>query len=575
MPLSIRRLSLALLALAVVPASAEAARIGIEGTTRADRRIAITGDAAVERWRLNISSRAAVVDSEEVVTVTGRFPTLTLQGCTVSSTDAAVSRTVTCVVPISAPVVVNMGGGNDELVASGSIESVFPQDLPEGARALSVSGGDGDDVLRVAVTGRGTVGFPDPVVVNGQADDDAVTLGAAPGIAAGGTGNDVVTALATPMTLQGGSGQDKLVGGTGDDLLEGGPGGDVLNGGGGFDTVAYEDGTRTAGVEVTLDGLCNDGGPSDTRPVPPIVIATTGAPADGCSPNGTDRDNVQEAEVLTGTRFADVLVGGTQGDEIFGLAGDDLVEGAGFADVLHGGTGADTVLGRDQQQDRQIICEGTLAVTGAQPNPGDRAILDQFDPANPDCTSIERGGQGVTGPSDPSPAPAEPAPGQPATPTPPPPPPPAGLLSGGTELGTLPGGGVAGRPPQARILARRATPDARGRLPLRLACVYRARACAATLTLRAPRTLRVGSGRRVVRIAKGTVLGRARLTVPWGRSAPVLVPLQRRFRTLLSRSRRPVAVRLTAVVRDDGQGDRAVPVTLTATITVGRRGGRS
>lgn len=556
----------------VLPAVADAARFEITGTTREDRRILIVGDDAAEQWTMTVATRAATVDVEEVVTVRGTFPNLSLRGCTVSSIDTTAVRTVQCVVPISAPVTVGMGGGNDTLRVTGSLDGVQPQDLPAGVHPLVVGGGDGDDVLRVTVDGARRVGFPEPVAVNGQAGNDQVTVGNAPMLAAGGSGNDTITATNAPATLQGASGQDRLQGGEGDDLLDGGSGGDVLHGGLGFDTVSYAETARTAGVEVSLDGLCNDGSAADVRPVPQLVVANPGPPPDGCSANGVDRDNVQEAQVLVGTAFADTLVGGADRDELFGQAGDDLVEGGLGADVLLGSTGADTLLARDEISDQQVVCEGTLAVTGAQPNPGDRAILDQFDPVNPDCTSIERGGQGVTGPTDPSPPPQPPADGQAATPTPVPPPPPAGLLSGGAELGTLPGGGVAGQAPQARIISRRGTPDARGRLPLRLACVYRARACTGTLTLRASRTLRAGSGRRVVRIGRGTVLGRATVSIPWGRSAAVRVPLSRRFRTLLARSRRPVPVRLTAVVRDSGQGAQAVRRTLTATIAVGRRG---
>lgn len=563
-------LSAAAAALVLPVPAADAARIGFSGDGR-ERVLEVVADDRDDRYIVDIGFRAAAVDVEEVVRIKAVFPTLALRGCSVDSGDATATRTVTCVAPISAPVTVDMGGGADRLAVTGSVAEVLPQDLPAGRVPLVVSGGDDADRITLGLAARRAPGVPAPVQAFGSAGNDTVTVEAAPSLVRGGPGNDNLTGGAANDELFGDDLQDTLDGGGGDDLLDGGGGGDVLRGGLGFDTVSYASRSPRAGVEVSLDGLCNDGSSSDVRPVPQLVVATPGPPPDGCSPNGVDRDNVQEAQVLVGTDAADTLIGGAQGDELFGTGGDDLVEGGAGADVLQGGTGADTMLARDQAEDRQVVCEGTLGITGTQPNPGDRAILDQFDPVNPDCTSIERGGQGVTGPTDPSPAPQPPAPDAAATPTPPPPPP-AGLLSGGVELGTLPGGGIAGKPPQARLLARRATPDARGRLPLRLACVYQAKACAAVLELRAPRALRAGTGRRAVRIAKGARLGRARLTVPWGGSASVLMPLERRFRTLLSRSRRPVTARLTAVVRDSGQGAQASAATLTATVTVGRRG---
>jgi Ca2+-binding RTX toxin-like protein len=71
--------------------------------------------------------------------------------------------------------------------------------------------------------------------------------------------NDTVTdgLLVTPVTMLGGSGDDKLTGGWANDTLDGGPGADVLKGGGGTDTVTYA--SRSAAVNVSLDGVANDG----------------------------------------------------------------------------------------------------------------------------------------------------------------------------------------------------------------------------------------------------------------------------------------------------------------------------
>lgn len=577
----------------VVPASAHAVRLGFSGT--GDSRILlIQMDDTAESLTALPRMLETGGERRRAVELLGPFPFLNpaevVDGC---AQDRLFASIVRCFAPVSMRIVIDMGGGDDRVEIGGTL-SERPEDVFTDRPVLTVRGGTGNDRITMRGTGVGRpLAAVAPVALEGEAGDDTIIAGTVETRLNGAAGDDVLTGgdsadellggagvdrLAGgggPDQLFGGVGQDVLDGGEGDDLLDGGPDGDVLRGGGGFDTVTYADPSRTGPVEVSIDGLCNDGGSVDVRPVPRIAVATQGPPPDGCSPNGVDRDNVQDAEVVVGTRFDDVLVGGPRRDELFGTAGNDLVEGGLDADVLHGGLGADTLLARDEIVDQRVVCEGTPAVTGAQPNPGDRAVIDQFDPVNPDCTSIERGGSGVTGPTDPSPPPAAPAAGQAAAPTPPPPPPVPGLLSGGGELGALPGGGVPAQPPEVRLLARRGTPDAAGRLPLRIACVYRARACTGTLTLRAPRALRAGRGSRGVRIGKGTILGRASVTVPWGRSAAVRVPLDRRFRTLLSRSRRPVGVRLAAVLRDEGQGAQAVAATLATAVTVGARGAPS
>ena len=74
---------------------------------------------------------------------------------------------------------------------------------------------------------------------NAQVDVENVT---------GGGGNDTLTGSAAANTLTGGAGDDTLDGGTGADTLAGGAGTDVAN---------YS--SRSAALNVTLDGTANDG----------------------------------------------------------------------------------------------------------------------------------------------------------------------------------------------------------------------------------------------------------------------------------------------------------------------------
>jgi VCBS repeat-containing protein len=115
--------------------------------------------------------------------------------------------------------------------------------------------------------------------------------------------------------LEGGAGDDTLKGGLGDDTVAGGAGDDVLSGNGGVDTVSYAD--APAGVTVAL-GV--------------DVAQATG---------GGGSDLVTGFENLEGSGFADLLTGDKHANSLIGGAGDDTLTGGLGADTLMGGAGAD------------------------------------------------------------------------------------------------------------------------------------------------------------------------------------------------------------------------------------------
>ncbi|MCA0870153.1 hypothetical protein LCL97_04930 [Seohaeicola saemankumensis] len=121
----------------------------------------------------------------------------------------------------------------------------------------------------------------------------------------GTPGNDVLT---------GTSGADVLNGLGGDDLLIGDAGLDRLDGGDGTDTVSYA-GSATG---VTADLLIRRG---------------AGGDAEG--------DQYFFVENLTGSGFADVLIGDSRDNVLSGGAGRDRLEGGRGADALIGGDGVD------------------------------------------------------------------------------------------------------------------------------------------------------------------------------------------------------------------------------------------
>lgn len=166
------------------------------------------------------------------------------------------------------------GAGTDTVLYTGSSTGVTV-DLASG----SARGGDADGPAQIV--GRGTVirhdilaGFENVV---GSSHDDQ---------------------------LIGDMGDNALTGGAGDDVLRGGGGADRLNGGAGLDTADYADANR--GVKIDL------------------ALGRTGG------------DTYISIENVSGSGFADRLVGNQ---------GSNVLTGQGGSDRLFGGSGNDTLLG--------------------------------------------------------------------------------------------------------------------------------------------------------------------------------------------------------------------------------------
>ena len=122
--------------------------------------------------------------------------------------------------------------------------------------------------------------------------------------------------------LQGLKGNDALAGGEGADAIDErdeSNGADFINGGNGNDDRVLYSG-RSSGVNVSLDGVRNDGVPGENDDVRPSI------------------------EHIHATQLRDVLTGNGSPNEIFGLGGNDTISGLGGNDTLSGGAGNNSLV---------------------------------------------------------------------------------------------------------------------------------------------------------------------------------------------------------------------------------------
>ena len=174
-------------------------------------------------------------------------------------------------------------------------------------------------------------------------------------------------------TLSGGPGADTLVGNLGDDYLFGGGGNDVLTGSadddrmlggaGDRDAVDYRANAANAPVNVTIDGVANDGQNLERDYVGFDVEVLVGGNGNDTLDAGTRPAGVMDgdgdrvflggvglyggpgADLLIGTDQADTLAGDEGNDNLDAGAGDDLLlDPNGDFGSLLAGAGRDTVV---------------------------------------------------------------------------------------------------------------------------------------------------------------------------------------------------------------------------------------
>lgn len=120
------------------------------------------------------------------------------------------------------------------------------------------------------------------------------------------------------LNITGSGGDDHIVGSSANDTFHAGTGHDVFDGLAGSNTVAFDDASIVAGVNINL--------------------AKTGAQADGAGSS----IKLSHVDNVIGSAFDDVLHGNGNTNSLYGGAGNDWLFGGDEHDQLTGGSGSDT-----------------------------------------------------------------------------------------------------------------------------------------------------------------------------------------------------------------------------------------
>ncbi|WGT66629.1 putative Ig domain-containing protein [Variovorax paradoxus] len=159
----------------------------------------------------------------------------------------------------------------------------------------------------------------------------------------GSSGVDKINGLGGNDALDGLAGNDEINGGEGSDLIGGGSGSDVIHGGAGNDHIFGATGLN----------VFQRVSPDDQWVPPPGTTLVTQGSNWGVYNNGTNNTVVgggslamdSDGDVMFGEAGDDSVNGGLGGDYLDGGEGDDQLWGHGGNDIIVGGAGADFLMG--------------------------------------------------------------------------------------------------------------------------------------------------------------------------------------------------------------------------------------
>jgi RTX calcium-binding nonapeptide repeat (4 copies) len=201
------------------------------------------------------------------------------------------------------------GGRGDDVIYGG----LGSDSIIGGAGGDDIVGEAGTDLVSFRKSTAGVnVNFATGEGIGGEADGDTYETVESFG---GSNFADVfIGANVATSRIDGYNGDDNLTGGSGADVFFGGAGADTINGLGGIDRAFY---SASTAINVNLLTNINTGGEAQD-------------------------DSLTNIEEISGSAFADSIIGNTLVNRLFGQAGGDHLDGGTGADVLTGGTGSDS-----------------------------------------------------------------------------------------------------------------------------------------------------------------------------------------------------------------------------------------
>jgi Ca2+-binding RTX toxin-like protein len=332
------RVLAALIAFAVLPASAQASTVELQGDgtlrftggARENNDVHVYGDGASGVRLYDYLETVRLVGSgckndEEVIVCPSGVTRVELE---LRDGDDAYTAWH------GLPAFVNGGAGDDEYVHDAQIGGVSSR--------TDFRGGPGEDAADYAEAASGVTASKDDLANDGRAGDadnihsdvekligsphaDTLTGNANHGTRfAGGDGDDVMTAVGGRSVFEAGGDDD---------------GADVIRGGKGLDELDYTE--RSEPVEVTVDGGTHDDGELGEGDDVAAVEWIDGGSAD---------DTIEQAGSGSSEAY-----GGAGHDTLIGGAKDDYLDGEIGEDTVIGGPGPDTIHAADATHD-EVDC---------------------------------------------------------------------------------------------------------------------------------------------------------------------------------------------------------------------------
>jgi Ca2+-binding RTX toxin-like protein len=225
--------------------------------------------------------------------------------------------------------VVKGGGGNDTIIGS----------------LTTAASGSPETGLHLEVGSQTFEGGPGNDIVYGDRGNDTLRGNGGNDRLYGGIGDDVLEGGEGDDLLSGGFGADKIDGQAGNDYVRGDATIDhIFDTGGGFDTLSF-----STGVTPGFTAEDNPTPAANFPPVGGergiwLKLGEGGNNAvDGEPSFGGGNDEVQPRvfERIIGTPFSDYIVGTPAAEEILGGGGADVIKGEGGNDTLNGGADGD------------------------------------------------------------------------------------------------------------------------------------------------------------------------------------------------------------------------------------------